>query len=585
MRKTSQIFPILPTLIALATLATLAVQGQATAKSYRFHSDGTYKIAQFTDTHFDSAKAASQKSIQLFDEVLRVEKPDLVIFSGDIVVENITPDNNSWSKVLKPFQEAGVDVAIALGNHDDEYNISRTELYEMLMAERGCIINPADTAITIKGRSGEDAALIYLFDSNAYSTNESVDGYGWITHNQVARYIERSRGYSASNGGDPLPALAYFHIPLPEYREAYNNPQTPKIGWRGEAECSPKINTGLFAAMVECGDVMGCFVGHDHVNDYISYLNNIALCYGRVSSQGTTYGDLTPGARVVILHEGTRRFDSYIYELGGERVQHSSYPRRLRFAVTADTHFDMPPESDQWRNVVELNRHNLDGVAIAGDVFDHQHPDILELFKRRYEMSGIDGDSTLHSQLYIGLGNHDINPDSDDAKLNIEQRTITVNYVDSLLRAMRDQGKITNLHPPTRNYSFDLCGLHFIQSHTWAGETTLGEGGLEWLAKDLKRYGSKGEPIVLIMHYTFVESERWINNAERELLYEVLKGYNIQAIFNGHDHYSKQSKWHGIPVYQADNTWQDNDKIEPSFWILEYSTEDGLSVERQSWLK
>lgn len=28
------------------------------------------------------------------------------------------------------------------------------------------------------------------------------------------------------------------------------------------------MNSGLFAAFLEAGDVMGAFVGHDHVNDF-----------------------------------------------------------------------------------------------------------------------------------------------------------------------------------------------------------------------------------------------------------------------------------------------------------------------------
>ena len=35
-----------------------------------------------------------------------------------------------------------------------------------------------------------------------------------------------------------------------------------------EKACAPKLNTGMFAAMKEAGDVMGVFVGHDHDNDY-----------------------------------------------------------------------------------------------------------------------------------------------------------------------------------------------------------------------------------------------------------------------------------------------------------------------------
>ena len=39
-------------------------------------------------------------------------------------------------------------------------------------------------------------------------------------------------------------------------------------GTRMEKACAPAINTGMFAAMKEAGDVMGTFVGHDHDNDY-----------------------------------------------------------------------------------------------------------------------------------------------------------------------------------------------------------------------------------------------------------------------------------------------------------------------------
>ena len=41
------------------------------------------------------------------------------------------------------------------------------------------------------------------------------------------------------------------------------------------------LNPGMFAAMAECGDVMGTFVGHDHDIDYVVAEKGIALGYGR----------------------------------------------------------------------------------------------------------------------------------------------------------------------------------------------------------------------------------------------------------------------------------------------------------------
>ncbi len=57
---------------------------------------------------------------------------------------------------------------------------------------------------------------------------------------------------------EPLPALAFFHIPLPEYNEAASDENAILIGTRMEKACAPELNTGMFTAMKEAGDVMVC---------------------------------------------------------------------------------------------------------------------------------------------------------------------------------------------------------------------------------------------------------------------------------------------------------------------------------------
>jgi hypothetical protein len=58
-------------------------------------------------------------------------------------------------------------------------------------------------------------------------------------------------------------------------------------------------------------DVMGVFVGHDHDNDYIGMEHDIALAFGRVTG-ADAYGEFERGARVIELHEGAFRFDTWI---------------------------------------------------------------------------------------------------------------------------------------------------------------------------------------------------------------------------------------------------------------------------------
>jgi hypothetical protein len=119
---------------------------------------------------------------------------------------------------------------------------------------------------------------------------------------------------TAKNGGEPLPALAFFHIPLPEYTEI--DKQTT-IGNVLEKVCPAPLNSGLFTSMCECKDVMGTFVGHDHTNNYIGCLHNICLAYGYVSGKHASRHNHSTGCgvRVIELFEGERKFDTWLLQL------------------------------------------------------------------------------------------------------------------------------------------------------------------------------------------------------------------------------------------------------------------------------
>jgi hypothetical protein len=112
-----------------------------------------------------------------------------------------------------------------------------------------------------------------------------------------------------------LPALAFFHIPLPEYTEVVDKPTT--VGMHHERICPPPVNSGLFTSMCECKDVMGTFVGHDHTNNYIGCLHNICLAYGYASGRQASrcYHTSGCGVRVIELFEGERKFDTWLLQL------------------------------------------------------------------------------------------------------------------------------------------------------------------------------------------------------------------------------------------------------------------------------
>lgn len=83
-----------------------------------------------------------------------------------------------------------------------------------------------------------------------------------------------------------------------------------------EKECSFNINSGMFVNMLECGDVMGVFVGYDYVNDYIVIFYNIVLGYGWVLGGKNIYGDKILGSCIIVLKEGKCEFDIWFWEKG-----------------------------------------------------------------------------------------------------------------------------------------------------------------------------------------------------------------------------------------------------------------------------
>lgn len=318
----------------LTLLCAVALWGvsQAQTPVLKFNREGKLKIAQFTDVHLDlgtdTRRAEAEKTLAQMRYILDAERPDVVIFTGDVVTGR--PAAEAWKRVLAPVAERKLPFCVVLGNHDAEQDLTREQIaaivtsYPQSLNTLGANGELADVVLEVTGANGT-AALLYCMDSHDYSPIKELDGYAWFTHEQVDWFRTRSAAYTAANGGKPLPALAFFHIALPEYVAAWRNPSNTHIGRAAEDECPGELNTGMFAAMRESGDVMGLFVGHDHDIDYIVAEKGIALGYGRFSGDNTTYNNLRPGVRLLVLPEGERSFESWIHERDGRIVDHVEF--------------------------------------------------------------------------------------------------------------------------------------------------------------------------------------------------------------------------------------------------------------------
>ena len=305
----------------------------------KFH-DGEFKILQLTDLHlsfYDEEETEQAiNSLQFARELTLLEKPDLVILTGYIITgfpNTLTGwIQEAWDRVGEIFVELNIPYAVTLGNHDYDLRISPKEVMAMIeknprnitMSDDPSLSGTGNTVLSILASDGLTPRWnLWLLDSHSYPVIPGDNGeYDWIRNDQIQWYRKTSEALNA-NLDAPLPALAFFHIPLPEYHIVGRQPD--KLGEKNEEVCSPELNSGLFTSFLEMRDVLGVFVGHDHFNDYLGVYKNILLAYGRKT--GTTgYKNLAFGGRTIILKENERRFDTYIVT-PTEKTRHFTFQR------------------------------------------------------------------------------------------------------------------------------------------------------------------------------------------------------------------------------------------------------------------
>ncbi len=306
--------------LAVLIVLMIPVWAGGPSKNLRFGADGKFKIVQFTDIHFQYDSYRSDSALVLMKQVIRKEKPDLAVLTGDVVCSKNTV--KAWLALSGFMKDTKVPWAVTLGNHDIEYELTGKQIMETIEGLPYNLTGNGPENLSGNGnyvleiqssRSNSTAALLYFLDSHSgFKPKGNLGTYEWISFDQIAWYREQSKSFTRKNGGNPYPALAFFHIPLPEYKQVIGKKTT--VGIQEETVCSPDLNSGLYTAMLESKDVMGMFTGHDHNNNYIGVLHDICLAYGNVTGR-QCYGKIGRGARVIELYENARKFDTWILKL------------------------------------------------------------------------------------------------------------------------------------------------------------------------------------------------------------------------------------------------------------------------------
>lgn len=309
------------------------------AKTLKFGDDGKFRIMHVTDTHLEQENL--EASVWAIGEACDLEKPDIVVITGDNVQNHDDPAETKLliDGLMNVFESRNIPVAVTFGNHDSEEGaMSREELMAYyntfscsVSVDDGEMLSGCGTYnIPVMSSDGEKVKFnIWVFDSNDYDENGH---YSCVQADQVEWYKAKSDELKAANGGEKVYSLVFQHIIVPEVYDAlvrtdseglfsvehmYNDgeyymfdPEGTNYGMLLETPCCGYENYGQFDAMVEKGDVLAMFTGHDHTNAFgvrykdIDIMNSLSTRYNgdRFSTQY--------GYRMIELDEN----DTSVYE-------------------------------------------------------------------------------------------------------------------------------------------------------------------------------------------------------------------------------------------------------------------------------
>ena len=288
---------------------------------YSFAADRDIKVLQLTDVHIGGGWMSLKKDAMALNAVaamVTAEKPDLVIVTGDIgypvPFQAGTFNNKASAKIFAALMERlGVYWTLTFGNHDTElysyYSREKMADYYENSGLQYCLFQtgPADVdgygnqVLRIRNGAGLITQALYLFDSHSYTGGDFL-GILWkydnIHENQIEWYKAQVEANDAANravdpGAAPIKSAAFFHIPLREYKTAweeyvdngFKDTADVKYAFGTAGETGKVVYCGIgddevFETFAELGSTRAVFCGHDHYNNFSLDYKGIRLTYG-----------------------------------------------------------------------------------------------------------------------------------------------------------------------------------------------------------------------------------------------------------------------------------------------------------------
>ncbi|EPZ35968.1 hypothetical protein O9G_003883 [Rozella allomycis CSF55] len=268
-------------------------------KRLTFPSNRPLKLIQITDLHYGEGEESDSLNDNIQTKFINLEKPDFVIFSGDLISGDFSDGSNGWyekelNKVLRTVRLMNTSYAFILGNHDIEADLTEKEIMRLtendpLSHTRTGILSTYDERhdyiLPIYNNGAVEAYIVMLF-TGRFGCGGFVHGWGCVESYQVAWLKAQLESFDRNKA-----VYIFIHIPTREYMYMFNNyPVFGTLLEPGGVGCS-MVRSEFVATVSEFKNVLSISCGHDHENDFGGLYGETYLLYGRK----TGYGGYGPG--------------------------------------------------------------------------------------------------------------------------------------------------------------------------------------------------------------------------------------------------------------------------------------------------
>ena len=274
--------------------------------SLEIPADRDYRILQLTDLHLGYGIFSGRKDRMAQDAVRTIIKrarPDLIVLTGDSIFpffpKSGTMNNRREAERFIKFMDGfEVPYTMVFGNHDCEMGstCNKEQLAEIFATGKYAVFTKGryehspQTPIAGVGNfvldliDGEGRVLLPLIhlDSNMYGDGWFFSGFDCIHEDQTDWCMEKLNERK-------VPAMAFFHMPPAEFKEAYEKMKLGdhsviyehgSIGEKDEYFGISNRPPHFFEKAVDNGWLKWIFCGHDHLNTLSLTYKGIRMTYG-----------------------------------------------------------------------------------------------------------------------------------------------------------------------------------------------------------------------------------------------------------------------------------------------------------------